>query len=830
MICNKCGKTLPDDSAFCQFCGSKIEIIAVSTDETPSVSKEEVLAKVLAAGVVEGQKAMEANKESQPHNELDADFGLVPQKPVYTVGIDEQEKYLKSLRTINGEPIKWNRRGSMSVDGVNGMVDVYDTFMLSGEEYKTIYINMYGAYNATMAPRGFMLCHADTTLKRTTPHKRKASPKWVVPVIISVALVIVVAIIGVLLGIPAAKYNDACTKLDNGFYEEAIEIFKDLDGYKNSEEKILEAKYEYILQNHNNDNRTTYTYLKELKKIDYKDCVNLYKKLYEWKITVIAINSSENDETTFNNSISKYDAVYFHLKLTGGEPGESVRITAKPTFPDGEVGEYVFEEKWRDGDILWYGWSGSIYENPQYGQTGTLRCNFYDDQGNLIGAGSVSIVASVANDDNSTVNVYTAQELVNSIGSNKKIVLKSNYYDLSNVSLNNLYVVQQQNGKGFIIKNASNLIIEGNAEIVIGDQYADVLSFEDCSNISLKGLTVGHKNSFSSYRCEGAVLRFVDCNTINLTDCNLYGCGAQGVWATSVNGLYVKSTEIYDCTYAGLWISKSSNVEISDSSIYDLPSCYAALRIDDSQVKFTSTSIKNTNSTTSEGSTYFIDVFDSTYSGSSISFDKCNVESNAFAVITNLQKGKLIFTNCTFADNKGNTAHNSVTYTNCTFDQSSKSAARQTLVSWVKNNYLTYEDDCMTYSAYSDDSTYYALEYDVSDDHLYMGVSWEFEDGDTMFLLLSLDSDTSEYNYSATYVSGTYQNKTQGTINASTFTGEGALTYTTYTGDYWNKDILLNLYRSGYVDLIEFLDWCLTENHIGVDISDFGYTNIQFVD
>ena len=65
MICNKCGKTLPDDSTFCQYCGNKIETITVSTDETPSVSKEETLVNILAAGVVEGQKAMEANKENQ---------------------------------------------------------------------------------------------------------------------------------------------------------------------------------------------------------------------------------------------------------------------------------------------------------------------------------------------------------------------------------------------------------------------------------------------------------------------------------------------------------------------------------------------------------------------------------------------------------------------------------------------------------------------------------------------------------------------------------------------------------------------------------------------
>ena len=64
MICNKCGKTLPDDSTFCQFCGSKIA--TAPAEETSSISKEEDLAKILAAGVVEGHKAVEANRAAQP--------------------------------------------------------------------------------------------------------------------------------------------------------------------------------------------------------------------------------------------------------------------------------------------------------------------------------------------------------------------------------------------------------------------------------------------------------------------------------------------------------------------------------------------------------------------------------------------------------------------------------------------------------------------------------------------------------------------------------------------------------------------------------------------
>ena len=189
LICQNCKNELPRDSGFCQYCGSKIETPIVEnnsskveikeeplTDEVVApVVETEMVAQILDSGIVEEQKAMEANRENQPHNELDADFGLVPQKPIYTVGIDEQEKYLKSLRTISGESINYNRRGSMSVDGINGMVDVYDTYLPSGEEYKTIYINMYGASNSTFAPKGFSQNNAST--QSGTMLKKGKKPK-----------------------------------------------------------------------------------------------------------------------------------------------------------------------------------------------------------------------------------------------------------------------------------------------------------------------------------------------------------------------------------------------------------------------------------------------------------------------------------------------------------------------------------------------------------------------------------------------------------------------------------------------------------------------------
>ena len=200
--------------------------------------------------------------------------------------------------------------------------------------------------------------------------------------------IVIVGVVGVAIGIPEYKYSQACSALDDELYFKAIEAFEELDGYKDSEKKINEAKYKYVLDNKNNDNSTTYEFLSELKRIDYKNSTDIYDDLYEWKITMLAINTSENDETTNKNSISKYDTVYFHFRLTGGKPNETVRIKVVDIPPNGNSGDYYFDSVWEDGDILWYSWG---YNEPQYGTAGTLQCKFYDENNNLIGVASVRL-------------------------------------------------------------------------------------------------------------------------------------------------------------------------------------------------------------------------------------------------------------------------------------------------------------------------------------------------------------------------------------------------------------------------------------------------------
>ena len=53
------------------------------------------------------------------------------------------------------------------------MIDIYDTFLPSGQPYKTIYINMYGANESTKAPNGFVLA---PPAKQVQPEPKKEKP------------------------------------------------------------------------------------------------------------------------------------------------------------------------------------------------------------------------------------------------------------------------------------------------------------------------------------------------------------------------------------------------------------------------------------------------------------------------------------------------------------------------------------------------------------------------------------------------------------------------------------------------------------------------------
>lgn len=100
---------------------------------------------------------IEANRSISESESADSDYGLVPEKPIYTALLDGQIEYLSSLRTLGGQTISWNRKGSTAVEGINGLVDIYETYLPSGKPYKTLYLNMYSDKTSKTPPAGFSI-------------------------------------------------------------------------------------------------------------------------------------------------------------------------------------------------------------------------------------------------------------------------------------------------------------------------------------------------------------------------------------------------------------------------------------------------------------------------------------------------------------------------------------------------------------------------------------------------------------------------------------------------------------------------------------------------
>ena len=98
-----------------------------------------------------------------------------------------------------------------------------------------------------------------------------------------------------------------------GEYEKAILWYQ-----KAGEDELVSGcKYEYAKANFDNENETTYKYLQELKRADYKDSASLYESLYTWQVDMTGFEVEERNNGYGAN-------VYMRYKISGGTPGEEL--------------------------------------------------------------------------------------------------------------------------------------------------------------------------------------------------------------------------------------------------------------------------------------------------------------------------------------------------------------------------------------------------------------------------------------------------------------------------------------------------------------------------
>lgn len=182
----------------------------------------------------------------------------------------------------------------------------------------------------------------------------------------------------------------------------------------------------------------------------------------------------------------------------------------------------------------------------------------------------------VAVSEDGKVHVTTVDEFLAAIAPDTTIYLEPGVYDLSTAAGCGVTETDRYrwdlrfDGPSLVITGVDGLTIEGagaeSVTIAAVPRYVDVLGFERCAGLTLRGFTAGHTEE-KGY-CTGGVLYFDLCDDAVIDGCALFGCGIMGITASNCDDMNVSNTEIYDCEYGAVTLN-DSNAVFDNCDIHD---------------------------------------------------------------------------------------------------------------------------------------------------------------------------------------------------------------------------------------------------------------------
>ena len=182
----------------------------------------------------------------------------------------------------------------------------------------------------------------------------------------------------------------------------------------------------------------------------------------------------------------------------------------------------------------------------------------------------------VAVSEDGKVHVTTVDEFLAAIAPDTTVYLEPGVYDLSTAAGCGVTETDRYrwdlrfDGPSLVITGVDGLTIEGagaeSVTIAAVPRYADVLGFERCAGLTLRGFTAGHTEE-KGY-CTGGVLYFDLCDDAVIDGCALFGCGIMGITASNCDDMNVSNTEIYDCEYGAVTLN-DSNAVFDSCDIHD---------------------------------------------------------------------------------------------------------------------------------------------------------------------------------------------------------------------------------------------------------------------
>ncbi len=237
-----------------------------------------------------------------------------------------------------------------------------------------------------------------------------------------------------------------------------------------------------------------------------------------------------------------------------------VRMERKPF-----EGEYVGPAPYVTPGDAWYTTSGDAW----YTTSGDVG---YSSPGDVF---SPPPPAPAWEGERTEVHAATVDELLAAIAPHTTVYLDGEEFDLSTASNyggeGGAYYdwVDTYDGPALVLHDLDDFSLVGNG---IGitllsavPRYADVLYFENCREISLSDMTLGHRIEPGS--CAGDVLEFERCRGVSIVRCGLFGCGVVGINASSCADLLVSETNIYDCSYLGANLYHVEDALFTDCSV-----------------------------------------------------------------------------------------------------------------------------------------------------------------------------------------------------------------------------------------------------------------------
>lgn len=174
------------------------------------------------------------------------------------------------------------------------------------------------------------------------------------------------------------------------------------------------------------------------------------------------------------------------------------------------------------------------------------------------------------------VSVSTVDELLAAIAPNAVIVLKEGEYDLSTAAdygtedLQGYYRWELvYGGCGLVISNVPGLRLmgQGQVSILAAPRYAEVLSFRDCWDLSLEGLTLGHTTEPGG--CAAGVLSLQNCDGVQVSGCRLFGCGSMGITAFNCSAVAVRGSRIDSCSNGAVSANNCRDLRLEDCALCD---------------------------------------------------------------------------------------------------------------------------------------------------------------------------------------------------------------------------------------------------------------------